>query len=85
MSSHPLAVLHPDKITTLLTGYRPASVFILSAAKMDKVDTAFKLGLAEGSCEIGFPCQKTVRQTIFGVPSLTVGYAFQATSAEKHM
>lgn len=52
---------------------------------MDKVDTAFKLGLAEGSCEIGFPCQKTVRQTIFGVPSLTVGYAFQATSAEKHM
>ena len=44
-------------------GYRPAGVFIVSAAKMDKVDTAFKLGLAEGSREIGFPCQKTVRHS----------------------
>lgn len=44
-------------------GYGPASVFMVSVTKIDKVDIAFKLGLAEGSLEIGFSCQKMVRHS----------------------
>lgn len=62
MSSHPLARLS-ILITTLLMGYGPAGVFIVSVTTIDKVDIAFKLGLAEGSLEIGFPCQKMVRHS----------------------
>lgn len=58
MSSHPLARFS-ILMTTLLMGYGPAGVF----TKIDKVDIAFKLGLAEGSLEIGFPCQKMVRHS----------------------
>lgn len=60
MSSHPLARFS-ILMTTLLMEYGPAGVFIVSVTKIDKVDIAFKLGLAEGSLEIGFPCQKMVR------------------------
>lgn len=63
MSSHPLARWFSILMTTLLMGYGPAGVFIVSVTKIDKVDIAFKLGLAEGSLEIGFPCQKMVRHS----------------------
>ena len=58
MSSRPLASFS-ILITALLMGYGPASVFIVSVTKIDKVDIAFKLGLAEGSLEIGFSCRGT--------------------------
>ena len=62
MSSCPLASFS-ILITALLMGYGPASVFMVSVTKIDKVDIAFKVGLAEGSLEIGFSCQKMVRHS----------------------